>query len=231
MAIVTGGSTGIGLEISRRLAREGAKVIAANRHPKTAEELGEGIVPYACDVTKEEEILGLIEEAFTRFGRWDVMVNNAGAMTFDKFVDTPVSAWTETLAVDLIASFVFTREAFKRMKPGGTIVNVASIHATMTTAMVAPYAASKAALLSLTRSAAIEGKELGIRTNAVAPGAIDTEMLWNNPNLKSGTEKLDPKDVGRPEDVAAAVAFFASSEAPDILGATLLVDGGRLTTL
>jgi NAD(P)-dependent dehydrogenase (short-subunit alcohol dehydrogenase family) len=114
---------------------------------------------------------------------------------------------------------------------GGAIVNIASVHAVETSPLVAPYAAAKAALLSLTRSAAIEGRDLGIRANAILPGAIDTPMLWENPNLKSGAEVLDPKDIGRPEDVAAAVAFLASDEARFISGAALNVDGGRLARL
>jgi NAD(P)-dependent dehydrogenase (short-subunit alcohol dehydrogenase family) len=137
----------------------------------------------------------------------------------------------KVLGVDLMGAVHFTREAFRRMKPGGAIVNVASVHAVMTTPLVAPYAAAKAAMLSLTRSAAIEGKPLGIRVNAVLPGAVDTPMLWSNPNLKSGAEKLDPADVGKPEDIAAAVAFLAAAEASFVTGAALNVDGGRLARL
>jgi NAD(P)-dependent dehydrogenase (short-subunit alcohol dehydrogenase family) len=117
------------------------------------------------------------------------------------------------------------------MGQGGAIVNIASVHAVMTTPNVAPYAAAKAAMLSLTRSAAIEGKAKGIRANAILPGAIDTPMLWSNPNLKSGAEKLDPKDVGKPEDIAAAVAFLGSGDAAFVTGASLEVDGGRLAQL
>jgi NAD(P)-dependent dehydrogenase (short-subunit alcohol dehydrogenase family) len=101
----------------------------------------------------------------------------------------------------------------------------------MTTPLVAPYAAAKAAMLSLTRSAAIEGRERGIRANALLPGAVDTPMLWENPNIKSGAEKIDPADVGKPEDIAAAAAFLASDEARFVTGAALAVDGGRLARL
>jgi len=96
---------------------------------------------------------------------------------------------------------------------------------------VAPYAASKAALCSLTRSAAIEGKPLGIRVNAVLPGAIDTPMLWDNPNVKSGAEKIDKADVGRPEDVADAIVYLASGQAAFVQGIEMRVDGGRLSRL
>ncbi|RYG31932.1 SDR family oxidoreductase [bacterium] len=228
VAIVTGGSTGIGLETSRRLAREGAHVLAASRRPGTTEELGEGIVPIVCDVSKEEDILACVEAAYERFGRWDAMVNNAGTMIFKKIVDTEVSDWYGVLNTDLIGAFLFTREAMRRMRKGGAIVNVASIHADASTPMVATYAASKAATLALTRATAIEGKALGLRCNTVSPGAIDTPMLWENPNLKSGEESLDPNDVGRPEDVAAMIAFLLSAEAAYVNGENVRVDGGRL---
>lgn len=114
---------------------------------------------------------------------------------------------------------------------GGSIVNVASVHADRTTANVAPYAAAKAAVLALTRSTAIEGRARKIRANAVLPGAIDTGMLWSNPNLKSGAEVIVPEDVGKPTDIAGAVAFLVSDAASFITGATLAIDGGRLARL
>jgi NAD(P)-dependent dehydrogenase (short-subunit alcohol dehydrogenase family) len=97
--------------------------------------------------------------------------------------------------------------------------------------LIAPYAAAKTALLSLTRSASLEAQPLGLRVNAVLPGAVDTPMLWNNPNVRSGEEKILSGDVGRPEDLAAAIAFLASDEARFIQGASLVVDGGRLGRL
>jgi NAD(P)-dependent dehydrogenase (short-subunit alcohol dehydrogenase family) len=113
----------------------------------------------------------------------------------------------------------------------GAIVNLSSVHAERTSPLVAPYAAAKAALLSLTRSAAIEGAPKGIRVNAVVPGAIDTPMLWDNPNVRSGAEKLDKNDVGQAANVAAAIAYLASDDATFITGAALAVDGGRLGRL
>jgi len=96
---------------------------------------------------------------------------------------------------------------------------------------VACYAAAKAALLSLTRTAALEGKPKGIRVNAILPGAIDTPMLWENPNVKSGAETIDPADVGRPEDIAAVIAYLLSDDAQFVQGAMVRVDGGRLNRL
>jgi NAD(P)-dependent dehydrogenase (short-subunit alcohol dehydrogenase family) len=111
------------------------------------------------------------------------------------------------------------------------VVNVSSVHAVETTPLVASYAAAKSALLSLTRSSALEGTPLGIRINAVLPGAIDTPMLWSNPNIMSGVEKIDPEDVGKPEDIADAIAYLASDDAKFVQGAALRVDGGRLSRL
>jgi NAD(P)-dependent dehydrogenase (short-subunit alcohol dehydrogenase family) len=117
------------------------------------------------------------------------------------------------------------------MKPGGAIVNVSSVHAVETEPLVSSYAAAKAALLSLTRSSALEGKPLGIRINAILPGAVDTPMLWDNPNVKDGEEKINKADVGSPEDIAAVIAYLASDDAKFVQGAALRVDGGRLSRL
>jgi NAD(P)-dependent dehydrogenase (short-subunit alcohol dehydrogenase family) len=110
-------------------------------------------------------------------------------------------------------------------------VNVSSVHAVQTSPLAAPYAAAKAGLCSLTRTASIEGKPKGIRVNAILPGAVDTPMLWDNPNIKSGAEKIDKADVGAPEDLAAAVAFLLSDDAAFMTGASMAVDGGRLAKL
>jgi NAD(P)-dependent dehydrogenase (short-subunit alcohol dehydrogenase family) len=111
------------------------------------------------------------------------------------------------------------------------VVNVSSIHAVATTPLVSAYAAAKAALVSFTRSSAIEGKPKGIRANVVLPGAIETPMLRENPNVKSGVETIDAADVGRPEDIADAIAWLASVEAAFVTGAEFRVDGGRLARL
>ncbi|RZM36196.1 MAG: SDR family oxidoreductase, partial [Sphingomonas sp.] len=121
--------------------------------------------------------------------------------------------------------------ALRRMKPGGCVVNIASVHAQRTSPLVAPYAAAKAALVSLTRSAAIEGKPLGIRVNAVLPGAIDTPMLHASPNIRSGAEVVDPADLGQPDDIAAVALFLASSGARFVTGEGIVADGGRMGRL
>lgn len=239
VAIVSGAGGGIGLATVRRLASEGARIVMADRSPDKAQVQVEALKLLGapdvwvcpCDVAVEAQVEAACQGAVDRWGRLDAVVNNAGTMTFIPMEDLTPEDWQRVLGVDLMGAVHFTKHAFRRMRPGGAIVNVASVHAVMTTPLVAPYAAAKAAMLSLTRSAAIEGKPKGIRVNAVLPGAVDTPMLWENPNLKSGAEKLDPADVGQPEDIAAAVAFLAAEEAAFVTGACLNVDGGRLAKL
>jgi NAD(P)-dependent dehydrogenase (short-subunit alcohol dehydrogenase family) len=173
----------------------------------------------------------VVEATMARFGRLDVVVNNAGLMSFKPIEQLTGADWTRILGVDLLGAFHFTKHAFAHMKPGGAIVNISSIHAVQTAPLVAPYAAAKAALLSLTRTAALEGAAKGIRSNAILPGAIDTPMLRNNPAVKSGAEHIDAGEVGQPEDIAAAVAYLASGDAAFVQGASLLVDGGRIDRL
>jgi NAD(P)-dependent dehydrogenase (short-subunit alcohol dehydrogenase family) len=239
VAIVTGGSSGIGLAAARRLGAEGARVVIASQNKERIEaaaervrsEDGVDVLGLECDVSAEAQVIATVEQALKRFGRLDIVVNNAGMMLFKKLEEYTAEDWQRVLGVDLMGSVHFTKQAFLHMKSGGAIVNVASVHAVMTSPLVAPYAAAKAATLSLTRSASIEGRDKGIRANVILPGAIDTGMLWDNPNIKSGAEKIDPKDVGKPEDVAAAVAFLASDDAAFITGTALRVDGGRLDRL
>jgi NAD(P)-dependent dehydrogenase (short-subunit alcohol dehydrogenase family) len=172
-----------------------------------------------------------VQGALQRFGRLDVVVNNAGLMVFKPLEEHTEEDWLRILHVDLLGAFFFTKQAFLRMRPGGCIVNVSSVHAEETTPLVASYAAAKAAVLSLTRSSALEGKPKGIRVNAILPGAIDTPMLWHNPNVESGAEKVDPEFVGKAEDVAAVIAYLASDDAAFVEGAMVRVDGGCLDRL
>jgi NAD(P)-dependent dehydrogenase (short-subunit alcohol dehydrogenase family) len=239
VAIITGGASGIGLAIAKRLASEGARIVLADYNlanlnaaePEVRAAGAPDVWASLCNVAMEAQVEATVAGTLQRFGRFDVVVNNAGLMQFKRLEELTGDDWLRILNVDLLGAFYFTKQAFLRMKPGGNIVNVASIHAIETSPLVAPYAAAKAAMLSLTRSSALEGKPKGLRTNVVLPGAIDTPMLWDNPNVKSGVEIIDKTDVGKPEDVAAIVAYLASDDAAFVQGAEVRVDGGRLDRL
>ena len=238
-AIVTGALGGIGLACARRLSAEGASLILVDRLGEGAETIAEElrtlgapkVVFTRCDVAAEADVVAACKLAVDQTGRLDVVINVAGMMIYKSIAELTAAEWHELLGVNLVGAALFTREAFRLMSPGGAIVNVSSIHAVQTSPLVAPYAAAKAALASLTRSSSIEGASLGIRANAILPGAIDTPMLWASPNLKSGAEVLEEGDVGYPHDIAHAAAFLASDEAAFITGASLNVDGGRLAKL
>jgi len=238
-AIVTGAASGIGLATAIRLASEGARVVIADLDEDSAKQAAEKVktsgapdaVGVRCDVSHEDDVKRAVGTAVGAFGRLDVVVNNAGVMTFKPLAEHTTDDWLKVLHVDLLGAFYFTREAFAAMETGGAIVNVSSIHAIETTPNVASYAAAKAALVSLTRSAAIEGKPLGIRVNAVLPGAVDAPMLWENPNIKAGLETINTEDVGKPDDIAAIIADLASDDAAFVQGAAIRVDGGRLNRL
>lgn len=236
VAIVTGAAGGIGAAIAARLHAECAAVVIADLNADaaeaTADKLGGQAIGVGCDVGDERQVETCVQMTLDRFGRLDVIVNNAGLMSFKTLGEWSGDDWLKVLRVDLLGAAFFTKQAFNRFgEKGGAIVNIASVHAVETSANAAPYAAAKAAMLSLTRSTAIEGRDVKIRANAVLPGAIDTPMLWNNPNVKSGAEIIDKRDVGTPDNIASAVAFLASDDAAFITGASLAVDGGRLARL
>ncbi len=235
VAIVTGAASGIGAAIAARFASEGGNVVIADLHQEAADAAAgklTGAIGVACDVGQEDQVEACCKAAMDKWGRIDTIVNNAGMMLFKTLAEWTADDWLRVLHVDLLGAAFFTKQAFLHFgDKGGSLVNIASVHAQATTANIAPYSAAKAALLSLTRTTSIEGRDKHIRANAILPGAIDTPMLWDNPNLKSGAETLDPKDVGKPEDIAAAAAFLASDDAKFITGAALAVDGGRLAKL
>lgn len=239
VAIVTGAASGIGLATAKRLASDGATVVLADISKTHAETAADAVTaagapavwPSVCDVSDEAQVTATVQGTLQRYSHWDVLVNNAGLMIFKPLQEHTQEDWLRVLHVDLLGAFFFTKQAFLHMAFGGSIVNVSSIHAEETTVSVASYAAAKAALLSLTRSAALEGKPKGLRVNAVLPGAVDTPMLWENPNVKSGLERIDPVDVGQPEDIADVIAYLASDRAAFVQGAMIRADGGRLDRL
>ncbi|QJU58324.1 SDR family oxidoreductase [Sphingomonas sp. AP4-R1] len=236
--IVTGGLGDIGFAVARAFAQEGASILLVDAREDTegtpASLLAMGAAAarsVVTDVGDDKAVAAAVDAAIGSFGGLDVVVNVAGMMIYKAIAELGAADWQRLLSVNLVGAALFTAHAFRHMRPGGCIVNVASVHARRTSALVAPYAAAKAGLVSLTRSAAIEGKPLGIRVNAVLPGAIDTAMLRASPNIKSGAEVIDPADVGQPDDIAELTAFLASDAARFITGEDIVADGGRMGSL
>ena len=236
VCIVTGATSGIGRATAERMGGEGGKVLVVGRD----EERGQAVVDHIrskggdaqfadIDVADAGAVEAAVNQAVAAWGRVDVLVNNAAMMTFTPIVDLDVEEWDQVQAVNLRAIFLFCKFSIPHMN-GGAIVNVSSVHAFQTTANVIPYAASKGGMEAFSRGVALEYDIKKLRINCVAPGAVDTPMLWDNPNVKSGEEKVEGV-IGKPEDIASAICYLASDEARYINGTTLVVDGGRLGML
>lgn len=237
VGFVTGGGSGIGRAVCERFAAEGGKVVVVNRSKESGSETVAAITAsggqamfLSTDVGVPEQVEAAISATVERWGRIDLLVNNAAMMTFKPVIELGVDEWDQVLAVNLRAVFLCCKYALPHMGGGAAIVNVSSVHAHETTPNVAAYAASKGGMEAFTRALSRECAAAKVRVNNVAPGAVDTPMLWENPNVKSGEEKIEGA-VGQPEDIAAAILFLASEEARFINGTTLVVDGGRLNVL
>ncbi|HEX8265640.1 MAG TPA: SDR family NAD(P)-dependent oxidoreductase [Pyrinomonadaceae bacterium] len=237
VCLVTGGGSGIGRAACVCFAAEGGRVVVVDLNEegstetvKIIEGAGGEAIFVKTDVSSSEKVQAAIKTALDKWNRIDVLVNDAAMMTFTPIVELPESDWERVMAVNLRSIFLFCKYAVPHIPPGGAIVNISSVHAHETTRNVVPYAASKGAMEAFTRGFSEELAQRKIRINCVAPGAVDTPMLWNNSNVKSGAEKITGA-VGKPEDLAAAICFMASNEARFINGTTLVVDGGRLDIL
>jgi NAD(P)-dependent dehydrogenase (short-subunit alcohol dehydrogenase family) len=237
VCVVTGGGSGIGRAASERFAREGGRVAIVDRNPAHGRETTAAIAAaggeamFTCtDVGVPAQVRAAIDEVVARWHRIDVLVNDAATMTFQPILDLPDDDWDRVLDVNLRSIFLFCKYGVPHMRAGGAIVNISSVHAHETTRHVVPYAASKGGMEAFTRGFSEEMAPRGVRVNCIAPGAVNTPMLWNNPNIKSGVERVTGA-VGEPADIAAAICFLASSEARFITGTTLVVDGGRLDLL
>jgi NAD(P)-dependent dehydrogenase (short-subunit alcohol dehydrogenase family) len=237
VCLVTGGGSGIGRATCRRLAAEGGKVLVVDVNEGAARDCvseiqgrGGEARPAKADVSDSAQVRAAVKAAVDAWGRIDVLVNDAAMMTFKPIVELEDEQFDRVLAVNLRSVFLFCKYAGPHMPPGSAVVNVSSVHAHETEANVAPYVASKGGMEAMTRALALEWRPRKIRINCVAPGAVDTPMLWNNPNVKSGKEKPGGA-VGSPEDLAAAICFLASAEAKFVNGTTLVADGARLDVL
>jgi glucose 1-dehydrogenase len=237
VCLVTGGGSGIGRAACRRFGAEEGRVAVVDLNEDHAKETA-GMITSAggqamavrADVGSSADIQAAIRQTVDAWDRLDVIVNDAAMMTFTPLLDTAEEAFEKVLAVNLTSVFRFCKYGIPHMPKGGAVVNVSSVHAHQTTPNVVPYATSKGGMEALTRGLSIELAPRGIRINCVAPGAVDTPMLRDNPNVKSGAEKITGA-VGKPENLAAAICFLAAPEAAFVTGTTLVVDGGRLCCL
>jgi glucose 1-dehydrogenase len=237
ICLITGAGSGIGKAVAKRMAHEGSKIAVVDLNEQhgtgTVNEIAAagGEAMFAkCDVGDAGEVKAAVNAAVEKWKQIDVLVNDAAMMTFRPILELPEDEWDMVLRVNLRSVFLFCKYSAPHMPPGGAIVNISSVHAHETSRNVVSYATSKGGMEAFTRGFSEEIAPRKLRINCVAPGAVDTPMLWNNPNIKSGVEKVQGA-IGTPEDIAAAVCFLASSEARFITGTTLVADGGRLDIL
>lgn len=243
VAIVTGGSRGIGLGIAEALAANGAHVACIGTSPeriasavdaikKAGADTGARVEGYQCNVASTDEVEKTVADVLEKFGKIDILVNCAGITR-----DVPLGAmkdeeWDDVIAVNLRGPFLFTRTCSKTMRRAkkGRVINIVSIVGQIGNKGQANYAASKAGLIGFTRTASKELAGKNITVNAVAPGFIETDMTSILPvPLQQEMKNRTPLGrFGQPEDIASAVLFFASDEAGFITGQTLTVDGGMI---
>jgi len=240
VAIITGAARGIGRAIALKLARGGAKLALMD---VLEEPLAESVAlcieagspdarAYRLDVTDEQAVEETVNRVAEEFGSIDILVNNAGITRDDLLMRMETSAWDVVLAVNLKGTFLMTRMAARHMVRGrrGRIVNLASVSGLAGNPGQANYSASKAGVVGLTKTTARELAARNITANAVAPGFIETDMTAVLPEAVKEKAKanIPLRRMGRPDDVAEAVAFFASDEAAYITGQVIAVDGGMV---
>jgi len=238
VAVVTGGSRGIGEAIVRRLAAEGVHVYATyHRSAERAQQLeselraqGYAVQFLPANVASEEDVERCIEQIRREAGRLDILVNNAGVTLDRLLVRMTLQEWEEVIATNLRGAFLWSRAAVRLMLPqrSGRIINIGSVVGILGNPGQANYAASKAGLIGFTRALAKELASRNILVNCVAPGYVETAMTKQLPEAQRRAlqEAVPLGRVAAPEEIAAVVAFLASPEASYITGQTIVVDGG-----
>jgi NAD(P)-dependent dehydrogenase (short-subunit alcohol dehydrogenase family) len=248
VAIVTGAAQGIGQACAVRLAREGAKVAlcdvnaaAGERAAQAIQASGATAVAVAGDVARPADVSNVVAATLKAFGRIDVLVNNAGVVDDAPFLDLPIEEFDRVLGINLRGAFLMGQAVARHMAsqakgqggtPPGAIVNMSSINEKFALPDHVAYSVSKGGISQLTKAMAIALAPLGIRVNAVGPGTIDTPLLENvvrDAAFRSKVLSRTPLGrFGRPEEIAAIVAWLASDEASYVTGTTIFADGGRL---
>ena len=240
VAVITGAGSGMARACSRAFVREGARVLAADisgREEETAAELGEAVVPFRCDVTRENQVEAMFAAALDVFGRVDAVLNVAGIGAAAPLAEVTADEYDRVMDVDLRGVFLGTKHGINTLLgcSGGVILNWSSTGGINATAFpVSVYSAAKAGVISFTKAAAVEYGTRGIRAIAICPGFIETEMSGGPgaaqrfPQLVQGTAL---KRGGQPEEVAELASFLCSDRASYITGAVIPVDGGMTATL